>query len=70
MSRPCVMCGREEECRVYDDVLLWGPRFDSRAVHLEFAEYVVALRQIFCHIFQLLYVGMILSVLHTRIYLS
>lgn len=70
MSRPCAMCGREEECRVYHDVLLWRPRFDSRAVHMEFAKYKVALRQIFCYIFQLLSFGMMLSVLHTHIYLS
>jgi hypothetical protein len=44
------MCGREEECRVYDDVLLWGPRFDSRAVHLEFAEYRVAQADFLPHI--------------------
>jgi hypothetical protein len=44
MSRPCVMCGREEECRVYHGLLLWGPRFDSRAVHLEFMECKLALR--------------------------
>jgi hypothetical protein len=62
------MCGREEECRVYHGVLLW-PRFDSRAVHLEFVENKVALGQIFCHIFKLLFVGIMLSVLHTYIYL-
>jgi len=64
-----VSCGREEECRVYHGFLLWGPRFDSRAVHLKFVEHKVALRQIFCHIFQLSSVGIMLSVLHTYIYL-
>jgi len=62
---PCVGGKRNAGCTM----MFWGPRFDSRAVHMEFAKYKVALRQIFCHIFQLLSVGMMLSVLHTHIYI-
>jgi hypothetical protein len=64
------MCGREEECRVYYyGVLLWGSRFDSRTVHLEFVAYKVALRHTFCHIFHLLSIGIMLSVFHTYNYI-
>jgi hypothetical protein len=63
------MCGREEEFRLYHCVSLWGPRFDSRAIHLEFVGNKVIMRDVFLHIFQLSSVGVMLPILHIHTYL-